>query len=62
VVIDIGGRSVVLGSAEIRVAANDRAVLCAPDLVLHYVRDHHYSPPAAFVDAVLKRRVAPDRP
>jgi hypothetical protein len=41
------------GSAELHVAAADGRVYAAPSLVLHYVRDHGYGPPAEFVAAVL---------
>jgi hypothetical protein len=48
-----------LGDAELRVVAEDGTWLAAPNLVYHYVRDHHYAPPAVFVEAALARRVAP---
>jgi hypothetical protein len=47
-----------LGDAELRVVAEDGTWLAAPNLVYHYVRDHHYAPSAVFVEAVLARRVA----
>lgn len=48
----------LLGDAELRVVAEDGIWLAAPNLIYHYVRDHHYAPPAVFVEAVLARRVA----
>jgi hypothetical protein len=45
----------VVGSAEIRVRANDGIVYAAPTMVVHYVLAHRYLPPAAFVEAVLAR-------
>ncbi len=42
-----------LGSAEIRVIGKDGLIYAAPNLIFHYVRDHRYKPPQAFVDAVL---------
>lgn len=46
------GETVTLGSAEIRVmGATD--VFAAPDLIYHYVLEHHYRPPEAFIQAVL---------
>jgi len=41
-----------LGSAEILVRASDGSDFLFPDLILHYIEDHHYLPPAAFRDAV----------
>lgn len=55
-----GSRVLYLGSAEIRVVARDGRWLTAPTLVVHYIRDHGYRPPAEFVEAVAAMRVAPD--
>jgi hypothetical protein len=33
-----------------------KTLLCAPDLVLHYVLEHHYLPPRDFIEAVLTYR------
>ncbi|MGI5402931.1 hypothetical protein ACQEVG_26465 [Streptomyces sp. CA-135486] len=41
------------GSAEIRVMGNGVAY-AAPELVAHYVKAHHYRPPAEFVRAVME--------
>lgn len=46
------GRTLYLGSSEIFIP-DDSAVYCAPNLILHYIRDHHYLPPAAFCAAAL---------
>jgi hypothetical protein len=46
------GTTVVLGSAEIRVAA-DGITYAAPDLIYHYVIRHRYRPPVGFIRAVL---------
>lgn len=54
-----GTRLLYLGSAEIRVVTADGRLLTAPTLVVHYVRDHGYQPPAEFVEAVTALRVAP---
>lgn len=57
-----GSRVLYLGSAEIRVVARDGRWLTAPTLIVHYVRDHGYRPPAEFVEAVAAMRVAPGGP
>jgi hypothetical protein len=44
-----------VGHAEIRVSGA-AARYAAPDMVIHYVTDHGYRPPRAFVDAVLSIR------
>jgi hypothetical protein len=54
-----GTRVLYLGSAEIRVVAADGRRLTAPNLVVHYVRDHGYQPPQEFVEAVTAMRIAP---
>ncbi|TDC09207.1 hypothetical protein E1265_32445 [Streptomyces sp. 8K308] len=56
--VDIEGRRVLLGSAEVRVADVDGAWLIAPTLVYHYVTAHAYLPPDAFVAAVTDDRGA----
>ncbi len=49
----LGGESVNLGAAEIEVAGPAGEVFVAPDLIFHYVREHRYAPPEAFVRACL---------
>lgn len=49
-------REFVLGDAEIHIPAGGR-VYVSPNLIIHYVDQHSYQPPAEFVDAVL----APDQ-
>jgi hypothetical protein len=41
-----------LGSAEIRVRSDDGALYIAPNLIVHYILDHRYLPPAEFLRAV----------
>lgn len=43
-----------LGSAEVWVPGSESVVFCAPNLVIHYIRDHGYKPPQEFIDAVMK--------
>jgi hypothetical protein len=42
-----------VGFGEIRVQSKDGVRYAAPDLVAHYVVEHHYRPPEQFVHAVL---------
>jgi hypothetical protein len=42
----------LLGAAEIRVSS-EKAICAAPNLILHYVADHQYSPPDDFIEAAL---------
>ncbi|SNQ49515.1 conserved hypothetical protein [Frankia canadensis] len=51
-----GGEEAWLGSAEISVVAADGKLLFAPNLVFHYVEEHHYQPPDIFIEAVLAGR------
>jgi hypothetical protein len=46
-----GGRRTPLGMSEIWLPS-DPGWLAAPSLVIHYVKDHGYLPPSAFVRAV----------
>ncbi|MED7952102.1 hypothetical protein ACFWOG_20770 [Kitasatospora sp. NPDC058406] len=43
----------LLGTAEIHVRGDANTVFAAPDLVIHYILDHGYSPPLPFQTAVL---------
>jgi hypothetical protein len=43
-----------LGSAEIRVFRENGIVYAAPNLIYHYVVEHHYCPPEEFIQAVLE--------
>ncbi|MCK9875496.1 hypothetical protein MXD59_06860 [Frankia sp. Ag45/Mut15] len=55
-VVRRGDEEVRLGSAEIGVVAAGGELLLAPNLVFHYIEEHHYQPPAIFTEAVLARR------
>ena len=48
IVIASAGRRRLLGSAEIWVTGPDGVVYAAPDLVIHYIREHEYLPPTQF--------------
>ncbi|MGY3684250.1 DUF7919 family protein [Streptomyces sp. TE33382] len=43
-----------LGSAEIRAQDADGTVYAAPNLVIHYITEHHYRPPVEFCRAVVR--------
>jgi hypothetical protein len=45
-------RTIMLGSAEIRIVSKDGAVFAAPDLIYHYITAHAYCPPAEFLAAL----------
>jgi hypothetical protein len=47
------GKSLNLGSAEIRVKSRRGPIFAAPNLIFHYVKEHHYCPPRVFIDALL---------
>jgi hypothetical protein len=47
------GHKLKLGTAEIRVFGKNGVVYAAPDLIFHYVSDHGYVPPDAFLEAVM---------
>lgn len=59
ITVDVGGRKVSLGGAEVRVVAKSGEWMIAPDLVLHYVSNHSYKPPTDFIEAVMDQRIAP---
>ena len=43
-----------LGFAEIRVSSRGGRVYAAPNLIYHYVVEHHYRPPEEFIQAVME--------
>jgi hypothetical protein len=47
-------KTIRLGSAEIRVEAQDGKVYAAPNLIYHYVLEHDYDPPQEFLEALLR--------
>ena len=49
----------LLGSAEIRVFAENGDTFAAPNLILHYIAAHNYRPPSVFLDAIEKGDVPP---
>jgi hypothetical protein len=51
--VERNGEVLTLGSAEIRVLGQNDTIYAAPNLIYHYVVDHHYLPPAEFIAAVL---------
>jgi hypothetical protein len=59
--VRIGEELLALGDAEVRTVSAGGEWLIAPTLVHHYVRDHHYLPPAEFIESVLAGRTAPSR-
>ena len=53
-----------LGHAEIRAVSYDGVLYVAPNLIIHYIVDHLYGPPAEFIDAVrseVRRRWPEDK-
>lgn len=50
---DLGACGFGAAGAQHVIIPSPRCVYVAPDLVLHYIEDHAYAPPAEFVDAVL---------
>lgn len=55
-----GEEEFLLGDAEVRVRASNGAVYAAPNLIVHYVAEHKYRPPAALLGAVLDEASLPE--
>ena len=44
-----------LGSAELWIPSADKSVIfAAPDMIIHYIETHQYSPPASYKQAVIQ--------
>jgi hypothetical protein len=54
------GEILLLGMSEIRVFAPEGAVYAAPTLIYHYVKAHHYLPPAGFLAALYNGPCPPE--
>jgi hypothetical protein len=50
--VDMNGKTLMLGSAEIEIKDDRGRVFVAPDLLYHYIVAHDYLPPREFVNAV----------
>jgi hypothetical protein len=50
--VNVGGKVVNLGHAEVHVESGDGTLFAAPDLIYHYVTDHNYMPPEDFIAAI----------
>ena len=46
------GKGLILGSGEIRVFSSTGGAFAAPNLIYHYILEHEYHPPEAFLQAV----------
>lgn len=46
------------GNGEIHIRSGSGVTYCAPALIVHYVAEHQYQPPAEFTEAVLFQRIA----
>lgn len=54
--VEMNGKMLMLGSAEIEVADESGSIYAAPDLIYHYIVDHGYLPPPEFIRAVCQQR------
>lgn len=48
-----GEDTVLIGSAEIWIPGLNNVVYACPNMIYHYVLEHHYLPPQAFINALL---------
>jgi hypothetical protein len=55
-----GAERLRLGSAEIWLFSLEGAIYRAPNLIYHYVADHHYQPPDIFLANLLTMPAPPD--
>ena len=50
---DVPRGLVYLGMSELHILAPDGTTYSAPSLIIHYITEHSYQPPAEFIDAIL---------
>ena len=51
--LPLDGELVHAGNAEIHLRGADATLYAAPTLIAHYIVEHHYLPPKAFIEAAL---------
>jgi len=51
-IVELNGKKMRLGSAEIRIEGQNEIVYAAPNLIYHYIKDCNYLPPEPFIEAV----------
>jgi hypothetical protein len=56
--VEIDGKIITLGSAEIEVTDEKGRTYAAPDLLYHYITEHHYLPPEEFIEAVCRQALS----
>jgi hypothetical protein len=54
------GQAQFLGDAEIEVCGKSGVIYRVPNLICHYIRDHHYKPPDEFLRALEEMDVPED--
>jgi hypothetical protein len=52
--MEIDGKTLALGDAEIRVTGADGTVYAAPTMIAHYIAEHSYLPPPEFLEALAR--------
>jgi hypothetical protein len=52
--VELNGKVLTLGSAQIEIKDGKGRTYVAPDLLYHYVTQHEYLPPQEFIDAVCR--------
>jgi hypothetical protein len=55
------GKQWRVGSGDLRVVTRD-VVYAAPDMIYHYIVDHYYRPPDAFIQAVMELPLPRENP
>jgi len=55
ITMDVDGRSVFLGHAEVRVTGETGVIYAAPTQIAHYVEAHGYRPPDDFAAGLMRR-------
>ncbi len=57
----IGDTEFTVGNGEIHISGEGSTVYVAPTMIVHYIIEHHYLPPAAFIEALRLGRI-PEQP
>ena len=55
-----GDETMALGSAEVWALGRNGMLYAAPNLIYHYITEHHYRPPEEFIQAIMEGPLPPE--
>jgi hypothetical protein len=60
IILETSEGEVHLGNAELWIPGKSGEFYASPNLIIHYIMEHHYQPPQEYIDAVLAFELTPE--